>query len=106
MSGVKQATLVTLYCTVCGNHSIIEEKTQHLLNHRFPKFSDEARITAYLWGKKVATDYCDKSYNSSRKEYYYGVQLHSIVIRRAGFLPDAEIFMLSKASVSDWTAAK
>ena len=66
MSGVKQATLVTLYCTVCGNHSIIEEKTQHLLNHRFPKFSDEKCITAYLWGKKAA----DKRYNSSRKSYY------------------------------------
>lgn len=66
MSGVKQATLVTLYCTVCGNHSIIEEKTQHLLNHRFPKFSDEKCITAYLWGKKAA----DKRYHSSRKSYY------------------------------------
>lgn len=66
MSDVKQAALVTLYCTVCGNHSIIEEKTQHLLNHRFPKFSDEKCITAYLWGKKAA----DKRYNSSRKSYY------------------------------------
>lgn len=66
MSGVKQATLVTLYCTVCGNHSIIEEKTQHLLNHRFPKFSDEKCITAYLWGKRAA----DKRYHSSRKSYY------------------------------------
>ena len=66
MSGVKQATLVTLYCTVCGNHSIIEEKTQHLLNHRFPKFSDEKCITAYLWDKKAA----DKRYHSSRKSYY------------------------------------
>ena len=66
MSDVKQATLITLYCTVCGNHSIIEEKTQHLLNHRFPKFSDEACITAYPWGKKAA----DKRYHSSRKSYY------------------------------------
>ena len=63
---LKQATLVTLYCTVCGNHSIIEEKTQHLLNHRFPKFSDEKCITAYLWGKKAA----DKRYNSSRKSLF------------------------------------
>lgn len=160
---------------------------QRLSNNRFPKFSDEECITAYLWGKlegrsmrkdvynfirdywhgwfpklpsyqafcrrlnnlvpafqalaeiwsgmlctqfeesvqyiidscpiilakqsrsgsaKVAKDFCDKSYNSSRQEYYYGVKLHSLVIRRAGSLPVAETLMLSKASVFDLTAVK
>ena len=187
MLGVKQTTLITLYCTVCDNHSIIEERMQRLSNNRFPKFSDEECITAYLWGKlegrsmrkdvynfirdywhswfpklpsyqafcrrlnnlvpafqalaeiwsgmlctqfeesvqyiidscpiilakqsrsgsaKVAKDFCDKSYNSSRQEYYYGVKLHSLVIRRAGSLPVAETLMLSKASAFDLTAAK
>ncbi len=176
-----------LYCTVCDNHSTIEERMQRLSNNRFPKFSDEECITAYLWGKlegrltrkdvynfirdywhdwfpdlpsyqafcrrlnnlvpafqalseiwsgmlcanfeesvqyivdscpiilakqarsgaaKVARDYCDKSYNSSRKEYYYGVKLHAIVIRKPGSLPVSEALMISKASIFDLTAAK
>ena len=176
-----------LYCTVCDNHSMIEGKMQRLSNNRFPKFSDEECITAYLWGKvegrltrkdvytfirdywhdwfpnlpsyqafcrrlnnlvpafqalaeiwegmlcanfeesvqyivdscpiilakqsrsgaaKVAREYCDKSYNASRKEYYYGVKLHAIVIRQPGMLPIAEALMISKASVFDLTAAK
>lgn len=48
---MKQTTLIMLYCTVCGNHSTIEERMQRLSNNRFPKFSDEECITAYLWGK-------------------------------------------------------
>lgn len=176
-----------LYCTVCDNHSTIEERMQRLSNNRFPKFSDEECITAYLWGKlegrlnrkdvynfirdywhdwfpelpsyqafcrrlnnlapafqalaeiwagmlcanfedsvqyiidscpiilakqarsssaKVAREYCDKSYNSSRKEYFYGAKLHAIVIRNPGKLPVAETLMLSRASVFDLTAAK
>ena len=55
---------------------------------------------------KVARELCDKSYNSSRKEYYYGAKLHAIVIRRPGKLPVAETLMLSHASVFDLTAAK
>lgn len=42
----------------------------------------------------------------SRKEYYYGAKLHSIVIRRPVKLPVAETLMLSHASVFDLTAAK
>ena len=30
MQGVIQAKLITLYCTVCDNHSIIEERMQRL----------------------------------------------------------------------------
>ena len=160
---------------------------QRLSNNRFPKFTDEECITAFLWGKlegrltrrdvytfirdywhdwfpklpsyqafcrrlnnlspafqalaevwsrkcctqfedavqyiidscpiilakqaragsaKVAREFCDKSYNSSRKEYYYGVKLHAIVIRRPGKIPVAETLMLSRASIFDLTAAK
>ena len=55
---------------------------------------------------KAAEDYCDKSYNSSRKEYSYGVKLHAIAIRMPGSLPVPETLMISKASVFDLTAAK
>ncbi len=184
---MKQTKLIQLYCTVCDNHSIIEEKTQRLSNNRFPKFSDEECITAYLWGKmegrfsrkdvyifirdywhdwfpnlpsyqafcrrlnnltpafqalaavwagtlcanfegsvqyivdscpiilakqarsgsaKVAHEYCDKSYNSSRKEYFYGAKVHAIVIRIPGKLPVPETLTLSPASTYDLTAAK
>ena len=184
---MKQTKLIMLYCTVCDNNSIIHERMQRLSNNRFPKFSDEECITAYLWGKmegrltrkdvytfirdywhnwfpdlpsyqafcrrlnclvsafqalaelwsgmlcanfensvqyivdscpiilakqaragsaKVAREYCDKSYNASRKEYYYGVKLHSFVIRKPGMLPVPENLMISKASVFDLTAAK
>ena len=40
-----------LYCTVCDNHSTIEMKMQRLSNNRYPQFTDEECITAYLWGK-------------------------------------------------------
>lgn len=176
-----------LYCTVCDNHSTIEMKMQRLSNNRYPQFTDEECITAYLWGKlegrltrkdvytfirdywhdwfpklpsyqafcrrlnnltpafqalaevwskklcdqfsdpvqyiidscpiilakqaragsaKVAQEFCDKSYNSSRKEYYYGVKLHAIVIRIPGRLPVEEALMISRASMFDLTAAK
>ena len=29
---------------------------------------------------KVARELCEKSYNSSRKELYYGLKLHAVVV--------------------------
>lgn len=42
--------LVTLYCTVCNRHSIMESVTQRQSNNSRPKFSDEECMTVYLWG--------------------------------------------------------
>lgn len=156
---MKQTKLNKLYRAVRANHSIIESKNHRFSNNRFPQFSDEECITAYLWGKlegrltrkdvytfirdywkdsfpnlpsyqafcrrlnnlvpalqalaeiwsgvlcanfedsvqyivdscpiivakqarsgfaKVARSCCNKSYNSSRKEFFYGVKLHAI----------------------------
>ena len=36
---------------------------------------------------KVARELCEKSYNSSRKEWYYGLKLHAVVARNPGHLP-------------------
>ena len=36
---------------------------------------------------KFARDLCEKSYNSSRKEWYYGIKLHAVVARKPGLLP-------------------
>ena len=36
---------------------------------------------------KVACELCEKSYNSSRKEWYYGMKLHVIAARNPGHMP-------------------
>ena len=36
---------------------------------------------------KVASEICSKSYNAARKEWYYGVKLHTFVARHSGKLP-------------------
>lgn len=55
---------------------------------------------------KIAGELCEKSYNSSRKEWYYGVKLHAFVARHAGRLPTPLVLMLSGAASHDLTAAK
>jgi len=55
---------------------------------------------------KVASELCGKSYNSSRKEWYYGIKLHAIVARRPGHLPLPLSLMASSAAQHDLPAAK
>ena len=55
---------------------------------------------------KVARELCEKSYNSSRKEWYYGIKLHAIVARKPGCLPIPLSLMASGAAVHDLPAAK
>lgn len=55
---------------------------------------------------KVAGELCAKSYNSSRKEWYYGVKLHAFVARKPGRLPAPMGLFLSGAAVQDLKAAK
>ena len=55
---------------------------------------------------KVARELCEKSYNSSRKEWYYGIKLHAVVARKPGRLPIALSLMASGAAVHDLPAAK
>ena len=55
---------------------------------------------------KVARELCEKSYNSSRKEWYYGIKLHAVVARRPGRLPAPLSLMASAAAVHDLPAAK
>lgn len=57
-------------------------------------------------GAKVAPELCDKGFNSSRDEYYYGVKVHVFAARHAGTLPTACAMMMSHASVHDLPAAK
>ncbi len=55
---------------------------------------------------KVARDLCEKSYNSSRKEWYYGIKLHAVVARKPGLLPIPVSLMASGAAQDDLPAAK
>ena len=55
---------------------------------------------------KVAQELCEKSYNSSRKEWYYGLKLHAVVCRRSGRLPLPLSLMASGAAQHDLPAAK
>ena len=55
---------------------------------------------------KVASELCEKSYNSSRKEWYYGIKLHVIAARNPGHLPIPLCLMASGAAQHDLPAAK
>ena len=55
---------------------------------------------------KVARELCEKSYNSSRKEWYYGMKLHAVVARKPGCLPIPLSLMVSGAAQHDLPAAK
>ncbi len=56
--------------------------------------------------EKVAAELCEKNYNSSRDEWYYGVKLHAFVSRHTGHLPTPLTLMVSGSAVHDLTAAK
>ena len=55
---------------------------------------------------KVAPEICSKSYNSTRKEWYYGVKLHAFVARHASEMPRPCALMVSTASAHDLPVAK
>lgn len=182
-----QTKLISLYCAVCDNSSIIKREMQRQSNNFRPQFTDEECITVYLWGisqrrfeqnaiynytknhlsewfprlpryqafsrrcaalapafrtlaerwmeqaapsgeaqtiymvdscpimlahrsrsgyAKVAGDLCAKSYNSTRKEWFYGVKLHAFTQKRTAKLPVPAALSVSCADVHDLTAAK
>jgi len=55
---------------------------------------------------KVAPEVCAKTYNSSRKEWYYGVKLHAVVQDRHKKLPALLVATVSSASAHDLPNAK
>lgn len=57
-------------------------------------------------GAKVAREVCNKSFNATRQEWYYGVKLHAFVRLRPGRLPIPCALNTSKASLCDLWAAK
>ena len=55
---------------------------------------------------RVANELCEKSYNSSRKEWYYGIKLHAVVAHKPSHLPIPLSLMASGAVQHDLPAAK
>jgi len=55
---------------------------------------------------RVARELCEKSYNSSRKEWYYGVKLHVVAARRPGCLPMPLSLMVSGSAQHDLPIAR
>lgn len=84
---------------LCAN---LSETVEYMIDSCPIIVAKQARASS----SKSAREYCRKSYNSSRKEYYYGVKIHALTIRRPGTLPILECLLISPASVFDLTAAK
>ncbi len=55
---------------------------------------------------KVARELTDKTYNSTKNLWYYGVKLHTLNFYNKGTLPYPESIVISKASESDLTIFK
>lgn len=55
----------------------------------------------HAYTAKVAPELASKSYNSTKKMYYYGVKAHVVARKREGTLPDIEIFMVEEAARQD-----
>lgn len=55
---------------------------------------------------KTSSEICSKSYNSTRKEWYYGVKLHAFVKKHHGTLPTPCALMVATASDHDLPVAK
>ena len=57
-------------------------------------------------GAKVGRGFCDKSYDSFTKKWYYRIKLHTFVMLKPGSLPFLCTAQISPASVADLTAAR
>uniref|UniRef100_UPI00048D5153 transposase n=1 Tax=Psychromonas hadalis TaxID=211669 RepID=UPI00048D5153 len=55
----------------------------------------------YAYTAKVAPERASKSYNSTKKMYYYGVKAHVVARKREASLPDIEIIFIEEAKRQD-----
>lgn len=55
---------------------------------------------------KVARELCAKTYNASRKQWYYGVKLHMVAYKRHHTLPYPKLLFVSEASCHDLPIAR
>jgi hypothetical protein len=55
----------------------------------------------HAYSAKVAPELASKSYNSTKKMYYYGVKAHVVARQRPGSMPEIEIVVLEEAARQD-----
>jgi hypothetical protein len=55
----------------------------------------------HAYTAKVASEMASKSYNATKKMYYYGVKAHVVARRCRGTLPDVELLFLEEAGRQD-----
>jgi hypothetical protein len=55
---------------------------------------------------KVAREFCNKTYNASRQEWYYGVKLHVLGELQPHSIPCPQMVTVSPAATADLNAAK
>jgi hypothetical protein len=55
---------------------------------------------------KVAPQFCSKTYNASRKEWYYGMKLHMVGLLQPGTIPIPQLVRVTPAAMHDITALK
>jgi hypothetical protein len=55
----------------------------------------------HAYKAKVAPELASKSYNSTKKMYYYGVKAHVVARKRQGKLPEIEIVVFEEAGRQD-----
>ena len=55
----------------------------------------------HAYTAKVAPEVASKSYNATKKMYYYGVKAHVVARKREGTLPDLDILVLEEAARQD-----
>lgn len=95
---------------------VIEELLKHLIASYKPEDCDEDTLIVdsmpimTCCGRnrkgKVAREFADKGYCSTKNQYYYGLKLHLIGYRRKGHLPFPYQIALSSASENDLTVFK
>jgi hypothetical protein len=78
-----------------------ECSTEFSLLDSFPIITCSGKRTG-----KVAPELTDKSYNSTKNLWYYGVKLHALNFYNKGTLPHPESIVVSKASEGDLTIFK
>ncbi|MCK5819899.1 MAG: hypothetical protein KAH18_11805 [Psychromonas sp.] len=55
----------------------------------------------YAYTAKVAPELASKTYNSTKKKYYYGVRAHVVARKRKASLPNLEIIFIEEAKRQD-----
>lgn len=75
--------------------SIEQQEVQMLHGYR------ESLVQDRTARAKVAPELASKSYNSTKKMYYYGVKAHVVARQRPGSLPEIEIVVFEEAGRQD-----